>query len=52
MQVNQNTKPKPQFPSIHTDLLDRMVQQADNMTTKPAPKPTPVIKRWPRLLVW
>lgn len=52
MLMTQTIKTKPAFEKIKSDMLDRLALEAEKLATQPAPKPTPVLKRWPRLLVW
>jgi len=52
MQMTENTKTEPVFEQIKTDMLDRLTKETELRGTQSAPKLTPVLKRWPRLLVW
>ena len=52
MQMTENTKTKPVFEQIKTDMLDLLAEETEKRGTAATPKPKPVVKRWPRLLVW
>ena len=52
MQMTENTKTKPVFEQIKSDMLGRLTQETELRGIQAAPKPTPVLKRWPPLLVW
>lgn len=52
MQMTETTKTKPAFEQIKSDMLDRLALEAEKLASKPLPTPKPVLKRWPRLIVW